>query len=225
VGAASCRDDRGWSLLRRSRFGYEGREPLPQDPSLPIRWRRAPQPASKQVASQIPPTPFAKEGVGGPRRLSPFEKGGRGDFVPHSSVASPFRAFRVFRSALVPKSLQPSVDLPEQLQAGVSVPGVAGEVTVAFPNETLRGQFGRWIAAPGGFSPTGVRLARRSAGKAYGGLRATDAVSGKLLAFPLLYSSAVAWEQGPRGAPIADRAQRPSIASGTTSKASRTSGA
>ena len=213
MGAASCRDDRGW-------------KPLPQDPSLPIRWRRAPQPASKQVASQIPPpTPFAKGGVGGSRRLSPFGKGGRGDFVPHISVASPLRAFRGFRSALVPKSLQPSVYLLEQLQAGVSVPGVAGEVTVASPDETLRGQFGRWIAALGGFSPTGARTARRSAGKACGGLRAAGAVSGKLLAFPLLYSSAVAWEQRPRGAPIADRAQRPSIASGTTSNASRTSGA
>jgi len=67
----------------------------------------------------------------------PFGKGGRGDFVPHSSVASPLRAFRVFRSALFPKSLQPSAFglsyLPEQLQAGVTVPGVAGEVTVAFP--------------------------------------------------------------------------------------------
>jgi hypothetical protein len=31
VGAATCRDDRGWSLLRRSSFGYEGREPLPQE--------------------------------------------------------------------------------------------------------------------------------------------------------------------------------------------------
>jgi hypothetical protein len=28
--AAADRDDRGWSLLRRSSFGYEGREPLPQ---------------------------------------------------------------------------------------------------------------------------------------------------------------------------------------------------
>jgi len=209
------------------------------DTSLQIGRRRAPQPASKQVASQIPPTPFAKGGVRGSRRLSPlsngklresrrlspFGKGGRGDFVPHSSVASPLRAFRGFRSALVPKSLQPSVYLLEQLQAGVSVPGVAGEVTVASPDETLRGQFGRWIAALGGFSPTGARTARRSAGKACGGLRAAGAVSGKLLAFPLLYSSAVAWEQRPRGAPIADRAQRPSIASGTTSNASRTSGA
>jgi len=30
VGAASCRDDRGWILLRRSSFGYEGQEQLPQ---------------------------------------------------------------------------------------------------------------------------------------------------------------------------------------------------
>jgi hypothetical protein len=52
-----------------------------------------------EVASQIPPTPFGK--------------GGRGDFVPQSSVVSPLRAFRVSRSALFPKSLQPSVYLPE----------------------------------------------------------------------------------------------------------------
>jgi len=81
-----------------------------------------------------------KGGVGGSRRLPPFGKfgkGGRGDFVPHNSVASPFRAFRVFRSALVPKSLQSSAFslsyLPEQFQAGVTVPSVAGEVTVDLP--------------------------------------------------------------------------------------------
>jgi len=76
----------------------------------------------------------------GSKRISaslPLWKRGRGDFVPHSSVASPFRAFRVFRSALVPKSLQSSAFslsyLPEQLQAGVTVPGVPGEVTVDSP--------------------------------------------------------------------------------------------
>jgi len=90
-------------------------------------------------------------------------------------------------------------------EARVSRPGVAGEVTVDFPNETLRGQLGRRIAALGGFSPTGVRRARASAGKARSGLRTTDAVSGKVLAFPLLHSSAVAWEQGALGGPIADR--------------------
>jgi len=109
--------------------------------------------------------------------------------------------------------------------AGVSVPGVAGEVTVAFTNETLRGQLGRGFSALGGFSQAGGRPARRSAGEAYGGLRATGAVSGKRLAFPLLHSFAVVREQGARGAPIADRAQRPLIESATTSNASRTSGA
>jgi hypothetical protein len=35
------------------------------------------------------------------------------DVIQIRSVASPFRAFRVFRSALFPKSLQPSAYLPE----------------------------------------------------------------------------------------------------------------
>ena len=36
-----------------------------------------------------PPTPFVKGEVGGRRLLSPFEKGGRGDFVPHRTASVP----------------------------------------------------------------------------------------------------------------------------------------
>jgi hypothetical protein len=38
---------------------------------------------SDEVASKIPPTPFAKGGVGGSWHFSFFEKEGRGDFLPY----------------------------------------------------------------------------------------------------------------------------------------------
>jgi hypothetical protein len=68
-----------------------------------------------EVASQIPPTPFAKGGVKGSRRLSPFGKGGGGILfhtVAWHHLFAPF-AYFVVPLSLKAFSLQPSVYLPE----------------------------------------------------------------------------------------------------------------
>ncbi len=50
--------------------------------------------SSNEVDSKIPPTPFAKGGVRGRRCLSPFGKGGRGDFVPHRTAQPAVTGFQ-----------------------------------------------------------------------------------------------------------------------------------
>jgi hypothetical protein len=51
--------------------------------------------SSNEVDFKIPLTPFAKGGVIGSRRFSPFEKGGQGDFVPHRTPQRAATRFRI----------------------------------------------------------------------------------------------------------------------------------